>query len=337
MTISFVRRFAPVAIALAALPACNLMCPSRADQFFETTVRAECHFAFACCTAGEGDILRDVASGLPNMSQYRDEAHCVEERLEEGSLGNELARGIAQAEAAGRFSFDYGVAQGCAEGRINALNNCDADFILGDKAPLETAEVCETVPGDGLVADGGDCFFDFECQIKGSRCLPPSALEDIAPCAGDDDCASDEFCDNNVCVIDLGAVIIHDEKICIAPRPQGDDCSIDPERPLLNFCEADLICITETNGDQTCDLPLLEGDDCVVSSDCERGLFCDGQPGECTRLKGEGDECFSSQECEIQLFCDTGRNTPTCEAPLPVEVQICNGIQGGDDPKYTVE
>lgn len=339
-TMFVIRRFAPVALALAAMPACNLICPYNADQFFETQVRAECHFVFACCTAGEADIVASaIGGGLPNMAQYRDEAHCVEERLEEGSEINVIARGISQAESGGRFRYDLATAQGCLEGRINALNNCDADFVLGDKAPVETPEVCQRVPGDGLVKDGGACFFDFECEIKGSRCLPPSALDPVEPCAIDDDCGSDELCDTELgrCVIDFGAVIIHDDRICIAPLLEGDDCSVDPDFPDLAFCEEGLRCILDANADQTCEFPFLEGDECLASTDCDVGLFCDGQPGECTLLKGEGEDCTADAECEVALFCDTARNEPTCEAPLPVDVLICNGIQGGDDPKYAVE
>jgi hypothetical protein len=340
MTPTFVRRFGPLAVALAVTPSCYLMCPYAPDQLVESTIRAECHFYFACCTAGEADIL--AAQGrFPDLSNFRDEDHCVRERMEEGNALNEIARGIVQAEQAGRFRYDYATAQGCAEGRINAMNNCNADFVLGDAAPVETPEVCEFVPGEGLVRDGQPCFFDFECAIPGSQCLPPVVLTEPEVCASDDDCGRDEICnERGFCEFDPGAIIIHDEKICIAPIPEGDPCDEDPDFPLLPpFCERGLRCIADGDGDEFCEQPRAEGDDCFSSDDCERGLFCDlsdGAPGECTLLRGEGDDCNNSTECEPGLFCDTGRNEPTCEAPLPVEVQICNGIQGGDDPAYDV-
>ena len=88
-TLKTARRFAPLTVALAVMPSCYLFCPYNADQFVETQIRAECHFWFACCTAGEHDIaiLGGALNGraFPDLSQFRDEGHCVEERLEEGS------------------------------------------------------------------------------------------------------------------------------------------------------------------------------------------------------------------------------------------------------------
>ncbi len=90
----------------------------------------------------------------------------------------------------------------------------------------------------------------------------------------------------------------------------------------------------------TCERPRGEGDDCLTTDFCERGLFCEfggnGQ-GECTPRFGEGDDCTNDDECEVGLFCDSNRAEPVCTAPLPVEVLICNGIQGGDDPAYDLD
>ena len=333
----FARRFGPIALALLALPACNLTCPYSADQVFETQVRAECHFFFACCTAGEVDVVNEQ-EGFGDLSRFSDEENCVDERLEEGSDINLFFRGISQAEQAGRFRFDTGVFQSCVEGRINALNSCDADFVLGDAGPLEVSDECSGVPGEGLVDDGDPCFFDYECAIKGSQCLSPGALENPEACTVDDDCGNDEVCDDGFCAVDTGVIEIHDDKICIRPIEEGEDCSFDPDFPNLPpFCEFGTICITAQDGDQTCEVPREDGDNCLVTSDCERGLFCDlegGIPGECTPLRGERDDCNSNAECKVGLFCDQSRSTPTCEAPLPVDVFICTGIQGAEDPNY---
>jgi len=339
-SMKFVRRFGPIAMALAVMPACNLMCPYNADQVFETSVRAECHFFFACCTAGEADILAATGDDFGDLARFRDEATCVEERLEEGSEANLFFRGIVQAEQAGRFRYDAAIAQKCGEGRINALNNCQADIVIGDEGALEVAEECLGTPGTGLVKDGKPCFFDFECEVKNSKCLSPGALENPEACVVDDDCANDELCDDGFCRFDAGVIEIHDDKICIRPIDEGKDCSLDPNLPNLPpFCEFGTSCITAENGDQTCEIPFPEGEDCLASSDCERGLFCDlegGVPGTCTVLRGEGDDCNNSGECEIGLFCDEARATPTCEAPLPVDVFICTGIEGAEDPNYPV-
>jgi len=332
---STIRRFGPLAVALAVMPSCYLVCPYNPDQFFESQVRAECHFFFACCTAGEADVLAAV-SGIPDLSNFRDEQHCVTERLEEGGGVNATARAFVQAEQGGRFKWNYEVAQRCLEGRINALNNCQADIVIGDEGPLEQPEECRAAPGVGLVKDGAPCFFEFECEIPGSLCLPPGVLEPADACEADDDCASGEECLDNVCVAEPDKVIIHDDRICIRPLEEGQDCTQDPDLPNLpSFCEPGTICLVDGE-DATCQKPRQEDEDCLASRECDVGLFCDltETPGSCTALKGEGDECNDDEECELGLDCDEGRATPTCEAPLPVDVLICNGIQGADDPDY---
>jgi len=357
-TVTFLRRFAPMAVALAAMPACNLMCPYNADQVFETQVRAECHFFFACCTVGEHDVLLGLTgpsgTDFADMQRFRDEGHCVQERLEEGSEVNELFRAIVQAEQAGRFQYDASKTQVCGEGVVSAMNNCDADFILGDKGPLETSLECTIDPeaaggdgtggvfGDGKVKSNDPCFFDFECATENSRCLPRTVLDsvdDFDTCVDEDDCRNGEICQDNICILEPDAIVIHDDKICIPPFLEGDDCSEDPDFPNLpSFCEEGTICMVDKDGDRSCEFPRFDGENCFGGNrDCERGLFCDasGNEPECAVLKGEGDDCDDTTQCELGLFCDLGRNEPSCEAQLPIDVQICQGIQGADDPVYS--
>lgn len=335
-----IRRFAPLATALALMPACNLICPYNADQVFESRVRAECHFYFACCTAGEADVLRQA--GFPDLSQYRDEGACVDERMEEGGIFNEtFSRAITQAIQGGRFEYDYATAETCAKPAIDAMNNCDADFVLGDAGPVEVNDACEGIPGTGLVGEGDPCFFDFECAAPGSRCLTPFVLEELDSCSNNDDCRSDEECINGLCIFQPENIEIHDDKICINPIPEGERCDADPDFPLLpSFCEAGTFCLITSAGDPpTCEFPFFEGDECFNQGDdeCEAGTFCETDnngDSTCELLKQEGDDCNDSGECDIGLFCDFSRNEPSCEAPIPVDVFICDGIQGADDPDY---
>ncbi len=317
--------------ALAVIPSCNLLCPYLPDQLFETQVRAECHFYFACCTAGEADIAR--AAGLGNLANFRDEGHCVQERLEEGNAFNEIARLIQQGEAAGRLRYDYGIAERCNKDLIDAMNSCDADKVLGDGlADVEVDEECVGFPGEGLVKDGGNCYIDFECEIPGSKCLSPNVLLGIDDlCANDGDCGNNEVCTDNVCV-DKDTIVLHDEKVCIRPIKKGEDCTLDPDFPALApFCEPGTIALID-GADCTCEDPRKENDDCNASAECETGLFCDA--GTCEKLKGQGDECNASAECERRLLCDTSLDTPTCQPPPAIDVQICDGIQGTDDVNY---
>lgn len=313
-----VRRFLPLGLTLAVLPSCYLMCPYNADQFVETTIRAECHFWFSCCTAGEHSN-EAAAVRFAALNKFRDEASCVQERLEEGDDANELIRAVTQAEQAGRFKFDAVTWQTCQQPRIDALNNCDADFVLGDGAPLEVPEACrELPPGAGAVPSDGDCYFDFECAVPGSDCLPPSVLEKFDP--EETPPEPDE-------------IIITQPKVCIPPIKEGQSCKFDADFPNLPpTCEPGTICFTQDDGDQECEAPHEKGDDCNTSGDCETGLFCDVDS--CDDLHQEGDDCAGDFECDVGLFCDITQAQPECTARLPVKVEICNGVQGVADPTY---
>ena len=318
-------------------------------------MRAECHFFFACCTVGEHDVLLGLGgpsgTDFADMQRFRDEGACVQERLEEGGEVNELFRAIVQAEQAGRFQYDAGKAQVCGEGVISAMNNCDSDFMLGDKGLLETSLDPEAAGGDGTggtfgtgkVKSNDPCFFDFECATENSHCLSRTvfdSVDDFDSCTTKDDCRNGEVCAEGICILAPEAVVIHDDKICIPPIEETKDCSIDPDLPNLpSYCEAGIICMSDKDGDRSCKLPRIDGENCFGgTTDCERGLFCDrsGAAPECAVLKGEGDDCDDTTRCELGLFCDLARNEPTCEAQLSVDVQICTGIQGADDHVYDV-
>lgn len=316
------RRFAPLTVALAVLPSCYLFCPYNADQFVETQIRAECHFWFSCCTAGEHELALTRNPEFADMNRFRDEGSCVQERLEEGSVVNEALRAVTQAEQAGRFKFDVAQFQICQQPLIDALNTCNADFVIGDARPLEVAPECEGVPGVGLVGDQKDCFFDFECAVAGSDCLSPGVLEPFDPDEEPEE--PDEE-------------LISQPKICIAPIKKGDSCELDPDLPELPAtCEPGTICFTQSDGDQECEEPHQQGEDCNFDGDCDVGLYCDPNAGEpeCAELKGEGKDCTAENECDIGLFCDLVDANPECTANLPVNVEICNGVNGTPDPTY---
>ena len=317
---SLVRRLMPTCAMLALIPGCYVMCPYNVDQFIETQTRAECHFWFSCCVAGEHATAAATGRGFPDLSRFRDEEHCVTERLEEGSALNDVARAFQQAEQGGRFRFDAAQMEECQQPRIDALNNCDADFVLGDAAPIDPPDACDEL-GTGLVVDGGDCFFGFECADPGSDCLPANVLDRVDP----DPSEPTE-------------VLISRPSICIAPLKDGDDCSPDPDRPAQpTTCDPGLICFTSIEGtdiSQICEPPHAKDEDCNSAGDCDVGLFCAGQF--CDDVKEEGDPCNGSEECKDGLRCDAvdADAELVCVPPLPVIVEICNGIEGTGDVVY---
>ncbi len=317
-TLQTVRRFLPLGVALATLPGCYLFCPYNVDQFVETQIRAECHFWFSCCTAGE-HANAAAAGRFGDLARFKDEGACVQERLEEGTEANDFVLGVQQAESAGRFKFDVAAFQLCQQPAIDALDSCNADFVLGDGGPRVTPDECQELPpGTGLVVDGRECFFAYECAIPGSDCLDPAVLEAFNP----DDEPEDPV-----------RQVITQPKVCIKPIEEGDSCELDEDHPFLPAtCEPGTICFFD-DGQQTCELVKQEGDACNADSDCDVGLFCNGD-FECEALKQDGDACDFDAECDAGLFCDLADANPECTADLPVEVEICNGVNGATDPVY---
>jgi hypothetical protein len=291
---------------------CNFLTPFAGDQLGETVVKARCHFIHACCAAGEWD--NPALGQFSDLTGYRSESECVQEEVEEGtnSWFGIPGSAIRQAEQAGRFSFDNNQAALCLQPFVDAANKCDADAVIGDAGEPLDPVLCDfsAPPGDGKVKDEDPCYFAWECATKGSQCVRPVDLLDI----------------DNVPEIDSGdTVTIQEAGVCVPPVAIDDDCEPDPDVP--NFtpsCEPGSRCLPDRN-DLVCTELKTEGDNCDDSFECEPGLYCDR---ECTALKPDGDNCDDGFECESGqcIDRDCGSN--------PVDVLICNGVQGGDDVKY---
>jgi hypothetical protein len=308
---AFQTRIALVGM-VAAASSCNFFTPYAGDQLGETLVKAECHFVHACCTAGEWD--NPALAGFTPLMVYRSESECVAEETEQGTNNwfGISGTAIRQAEQAGRFSFDNTTAGLCLQSRIDAANKCDADVVIGDAAEPVDPVLCDfsRPPGEGKVADEGNCYFSWECATKGSQCVRPIDLEDI---------------DNIDEPSDTDPVIIQSAGVCVPPVQEGDSC--EPNEDTPNFfpnCEPGHFCLLD-RGDFTCEALRAEGDDCD-GGDCEPGLYCDR---ECTALKPDGDNCDFAFECESAV-CNSDDE---CGGG-PVEVQICNGVQGAADTTY---
>jgi len=290
------RRVMLLAAVVAMASNCNFFFAFAPDQLCETIIRAQCHFAFACCNAAERENL------LFALAEFRSEGECIQESLEErGVCGNE--RQVHDAVNQGRFQYDSALAETCVKPAIDAANNCEADVVLGDAAE-DPDGACEDVQGFafgvGLVAEGDPCFEAFECADPGSICEQP-----------EDDPEDDE-----ILVTRVGS--------CRSPGKDGDDCTEDGTDGL---CEEGTFC----NGDE-CEAIVLgdNGDDCFADAQCE-SEFCNdldfGVAPTCDDPLDDGEDCFDNNDCASE-FCDFTEGV--CAQPADVVVEACNGIQGDD-------
>ena len=314
-----IARVLPLGLGLAAAQSCFLLFPYAPDQLSESLVRAECHFFFACCAAGEWDVA--TGTGLvSDLSRFRSEQECIQERVEEGinmTPWGVPATEIQQAESAGRFKYASADAQACFQPLIDALNQCQVTKILGNER-VELPSTCGTIPGQGLVKNEGDCFSDFECgEFPGSQCIDPDLLldPDDRPDPAD-------------------GTVINAPGVCLAPLAPGDSCTPDADNPDLPvFCDPGFACLPEDGefGDPVvCREPYEEGDACPGFG-CAEDLLCDAVDAECKGLKRNGVDCADGDECESG-FCDTSLAEPECDDLPTIDVRICDGVEGANDP-----
>ena len=296
------RRLVLCATATLLAANCNALFGYAPDQLCETIIRAQCHFAFACCSAAE---RTDFAGGL---ARFRSEDNCVQTLLEDnGVCANE--RVVHESVNQGRFSYDTALAESCLKPAIDAANSCDGGAVLGDDLPDPPTE-CEDASGfafgTGLVANGDPCFNSFECADEGAICDPP-----------EDDPADDETLRTSV-----GS--------CRAPAKIGDDCSADGSDGL---CEPGSFC----NGADVCeeDPALLpNGAGCNNDRDCLSD-FCDditdpAAASVCADKLAAGAACNNNGDCASDVCEPNDAGNDVCQAPDTIVVQACNGLQGND-------
>jgi hypothetical protein len=289
------RKIGPLwALSLLLLANCNFFFAYAPDQICETLIRAQCRFAFGCCTAAERLTL------LAGLAAFRSEDDCINESLQErGVCLNE--RAVHDAANQGRFEYDGALAERCVKPFVDAANACDADFVLGDAAPAAADEcaVSGFAFGKGKVKAGERCFAAFECADPGSLC----------------EAQPDDPDDDEVLVTAVGT--------CRAPAKIGEDCGPDGSNGL---CEPGSICDFQ---DQECVALLDNGERCLVDEQCKSD-FCDltrAQPV-CNDKLDDGDDCLENDDCKSNL-CEQG----LCAQPPDVVVEACNGLQD-DDTKF---
>jgi hypothetical protein len=297
------------AVSVLGVSSCGFFSDYKASELAETRIRAQCHYAFDCCTAGEWE--RANVSG--DLTRFRSESECVDELIEEGTNSTVYgysATAIDQAVSAGRFTFDYAKAEECLSPEITPLEDCTVREFL-NRPYVAPDPTCAGIPGVGTVADGAACYFDFECAAPGSRCVDPETLKKIDLTPDDPD--------------PKAPTVIAQVLVCQSPIADKKSCEGSVDRPLKAiFCEPGASCIFD-GADQECRFNLAEGKTCDFSIPCDVGLYCDDK---CKVLKEDGKACDDGSQCQsgecVNDKCFTREFI----------YEICNGIQGAEDTAY---
>ena len=267
----------------------------------------------------------------------------VEECVRAG--GTETLRNHSTAVSAaisrGTLLFDGDLAQRCLDWVASAPCEQDSAYVMYVAHP-ECSAVFQ-----GLVADGGICYVDEECDYgrcgSGDSYGCPGQCEGYprlgepcdpytyeAACGPGLECNADvclpqepvvfaglgESCAGSTghsCAPGLRCDYYGTESVCVALLPIGSSCSSD------NDCEVGLDCIRGTS-DSVCQRVVLvtrEGDACGGTRVCDhsRGLSCDPYLGWCTGLPSLGQPCPEG-ECRDGLFCNETMS-PVCQNLLP--------------------
>lgn len=177
------------------------------------------------------------------------------ETMEEGSGINNLVARAKEVVGAGNGDFDGQRADQCIRPTLDALNNCDAEAVLGGGlsldplCPYDSSRVFVV----GKVADGAACTDSLECADFG-YCELQNPPEDTISLAGE----------------------------CRASKQEGEVCS-DPTGTGSGFsaCSPGTVCTPNGTGDEyTCEAPdtVPNGEPCSFDDECDSG-YCNLEGG----------------------------------------------------------
>lgn len=239
-------------VLVGAFAGCVALFPYNPENLFETAVRADCAFAFRCCTGAE----RSVTS----KGNFRDEDSCIKETLETGGEAANIGLRAREVVAAGHGEFDSVLADECTKAGTDARYACDAEAVL-TPGPRDAECIAGAARAFvvGNVDDGDDCTDDIECADEGSCVREPSETE--LTIAGKCRARADEGdeCGERVCK--TGFVCLPneaDELRCAEPTlKENDDACSDSGECASGFCTTvtTLVCA-------------ISGDPCATDADC---------------------------------------------------------------------
>jgi hypothetical protein len=244
------------------------------DNVCDEVAEVACYNMFQCCSESE------IESFL-RVSDPRTEEEC---RSDVHTMCERQLTALDFSVKNNRVRFDAKLMNACLDALVPPSGTCTT---IESMKPW--ADACMQNAWVGIVGDGGQCDFPYECA-KDSFCNPGrvcTALPgDGMPC-GVQGCASGLFCGTGVCHPLLG---------------EGGACT------TTSQCEKELFCDTTTT--RTCTALHENGDACTSSAACKSNTCL---PGTCA---GSGTTCFASTGCSGHCaddgsFCTTDS---TCAA-----------------------
>jgi len=261
------------------------------ENLCEEVAEVACHDMFNCCAEGE---IEDILG----VDEPRTQGQCRED------VQIVCERGLAQRNFSvenGRARFEPTVAETC----LNGLLVEDECAVFTSAEPW--ADDCVGALWVGLVADGGTCFYQYECAGANSFCSNSRVCTakpgDGQPCLSGM-CASGLFCQNGT--------------TCRPLRAVNETCQNDGQ------CAAGLFCNFNADPEPVCAPLKALGEPCTDSDECVTD-FC--VPGVCSgtnvacygdtcgnRCMDDGSPCTVPQQCNPNGTCSVGMNACTIQA-----------------------
>ena len=293
------------------------------ENICEAVAEVMCHNMFECCTGKE----REEKLGEELTITERE---CAQDMiLECEKVGNDHLQAVTKSS----FSFDLERANACVGGLMLPE---DGSCFTNEVDPAVYALCFDSALGEGLVEDGGDCFWSWECAGS-AYCdfaftcvaLPTDGEDCTTMVSAPSACAEGHFC-------------IFPDTICHAYVGAGEDCVEiwgDPDyascEPTTSFCSGDDdTTIPTTPGTCTSRFPLgslcddvgqcLTGE-CLFGS-CEAGAAIPCLKGErdCAQgfCQGTEDLCSSDADC-TSVPCEKNCLGAICYSP-PEPLDYCH-------------
>jgi hypothetical protein len=269
------------------------------ENLCEEVAEVACHDMWSCCAEGE-------IESILNVDEPRTEGQCRED------VQVLCERGLAQRQFSvdnGRARFEASAAEACLEGLVVG----DECAVFATAVPW--AEECVNELWVGLVADGGACFYGYECAGADSFCGPNRVC---TPLPGDgqlcpqQDCATGLFCNAGT---------------CRPLRAATEACTRN------DMCQAGLFCNFDAEPEPVCAPLRAIGEACGASSHCT-SAFC--VPGICAGANRQ--TCFEDATCngacaDDGSFCTTASQCGqgTCSVGMNVCSSNLQCVAGGGD------
>jgi hypothetical protein len=246
-----------------------------ADSFCEEFAEVACHNMYQCCS--ESQIEQELG-----VSEPRTEVQCREDKTR---LCVRSTASYRDSLAENRVTFNAEALNGCLSALLAPDDTCSTYV---DTLPW--LEVCKAEVWTGLVATGGNCFFDHDCAgaPKSAECGPDQKCVTL-PTAGfpcpTGQCAADFFCGTG--------------GLCQARLAEGAPCTGTGQCTEKLFCDLAAtpmpICTAQKPGGSMC-----SSDAGCISGDCV--------PGKCS---GTNQQCYTDTQCgghcaNSTSFCTVG-------------------------------